>query len=123
MEAIERYASFNWLGGDEETASQGWQEHSWQETRHGEWPSWDSPYTSVPEETWHRSSSYTGAHEEEEKEDDEDDYVPSPGAETDSDALSDMEEGKHIRFSYADFAGWVNRGGGLGRLVALINER
>jgi len=69
----------------------------------------------------HQLCTYTGAREEEEQEEDEDEYVPSSEAETDSEASKDMSDSEHIRFTAVEFAAWVNREGGLGRVVTLIN--
>ena len=72
-------------------------------------------------ETGQQAVPNTGGQEEEEEESDDDDYVPSSEAETDTSASEDMSDGDHIRFSMPDFAGWVDREGGLRRLFALIN--
>ena len=51
----------------------------------------------------------------------EEEYVPSSKGETDSEASMDMSDTEHIRFTAAEFAAWVNREGGRGRVVTLIN--
>ena len=178
LDVIERYASLNWLGDDQQpwqstasedwpsTTSQGWQNTpdvypSWQYTQYGEWPSWGErgqqsvSNTCVPEEEeWPNTTSQgernapdvisswqdtqygewpswgdrgqqsvpnAGVQEEEEEESDDDDYDPSSEAETDGSASDDMSDGEHIRFSMPDFAGWIDREGGLRRLFALIH--